>query len=274
MSNIVNAVQVFAVEEPLGGDIIRLDRVSKRFSGRHADTRALDNVSLDVPRGSFVALVGPSGCGKTTLLNLVAGLLSPDQGTVVYDGAAVRGPNARVGYLTQLDALLPWRTVLSNVTLPLEIRRVPKQKRVDEAAAIIDRVGLKGFERHYPGQLSGGMRKRVALARTLIYQPETLLLDEPFSALDAQTRVVIQTQLQAIVRDLRLTVVLVTHDITEAIALADTIVVFSRRPARILESIRVPPPPARPAARGGVGNDPTYERVWKLLADQIDITDG
>jgi NitT/TauT family transport system ATP-binding protein len=274
MNNVVNAAQAFANSVPFGDDIIRLDRISKGFPGRHGDTRALDNVSLDVRRGSFAALVGPSGCGKTTLLNLIAGLLPPDQGTVIYGGAAVRGPNARVGYLTQLDALLPWRTVLGNVALPLEIRRLPRRERLEAASAIIDRVGLKGFERHYPGQLSGGMRKRVALARTLIYRPETLLLDEPFSALDAQTRVVIQRQLQDLVRELGLTVVLVTHDINEAIALSDTIVVFSRRPARIIETIRVPSQPARAAPRAGTSNDTTYDRVWELLADEIDITAG
>jgi NitT/TauT family transport system ATP-binding protein len=274
MNSVINAAQAFASSVPFGDDVIRLDRISKGFPSRHGDTRALDNVSLDVRRGSFAALVGPSGCGKTTLLNLIAGLLPPDQGTLIYGGAAVRGPNARVGYLTQLDALLPWRTVLGNVVLPLEIRRVPRRERLEAASAIIDRVGLKGFERHYPGQLSGGMRKRVALARTLIYRPETLLLDEPFSALDAQTRVVIQRQLQDLVRDLGLTVVLVTHDINEAIALADTIVVFSRRPARIIETIRVPPQPARAVARAGTSNNATYDRVWELLADEIDITAG
>jgi NitT/TauT family transport system ATP-binding protein len=274
MNNVVNAAQAFANSVPIGDDIICLDRVSKSFPGRHGDTRALDNVSLDVRRGSFAALVGPSGCGKTTLLNLIAGLLPADQGTVTYGGAAVRGPNARVGYLTQLDALLPWRTALGNVAVPLEIRRLPRRERLEAASAIIDRVGLKGFERHYPGQLSGGMRKRVALARTLIYRPETLLLDEPFSALDAQTRVVIQRQLQDLVRELGLTVVLVTHDINEAIALSDTIVVFSRRPARIIETIPVPPQPARAAPRAGTSNDATYDRVWELLADEIDITAG
>jgi NitT/TauT family transport system ATP-binding protein len=272
MSSIVSAARAFAAAVPLASDIVRITGVSKSFAGNGAGTPALDNVSLDVRRGSFMALVGPSGCGKTTLLNLIAGLLPPDQGTILYDGAPVRGANTRVGYLTQLDALLPWRTVLSNVALPLEIRRLPKQKRHEAAAAIIERVGLKGFERHYPGQLSGGMRKRAAIARTLIYQPETLLLDEPFSALDAQTRLMIQRQLQDIVRELGLTVVLVTHDISEAIALSDTIAVFSRRPARILETIHVPQHAARAVTRTGAGNDPISDRIWNLLAAEIDIT--
>jgi NitT/TauT family transport system ATP-binding protein len=274
MNSFTSTAQAFAASVPISGEIIRFDGISKSFRSNHGDTPALDNISLTVRRGGFIALVGPSGCGKTTLLNLIAGLLSADRGNVVYDGASVRGPNARVGYLTQLDALLPWRTVLGNVALPLEIRRVAKVERLKAAQAIIDRVGLKGFERHFPGQLSGGMRKRVALARTLIYQPETLLLDEPFSALDAQTRLVIQKQLQELVRELGLTVILVTHDIAEAIALSDTIVVFSRRPARIIETIRVPPQPVRSTPRLGSTDDATYDHVWALLADEIDITAG
>jgi NitT/TauT family transport system ATP-binding protein len=274
MNSFTSASQAFAASVPIGGEILRFDGISKSFQSSHGATPALDNVSLAVRRGEFIALVGPSGCGKTTLLNLIAGLLAADRGTVTYDGAPVRGPNARVGYLTQLDALLPWRTVLGNVALPLEIRRVAKVERLAAARAIIDRVGLKGFERHFPGQLSGGMRKRVALARTLIYQPETLLLDEPFSALDAQTRVVIQKQLQELVRELGLTVMFVTHDIGEAIALSDTIVVFSRRPARIIETLRVPPQPVRSTPRVGATDDATFDHVWALLAGEIDITAG
>jgi NitT/TauT family transport system ATP-binding protein len=248
--------------------------ISKRFVSAQGDTPALDNVSLDVRKGQFIALIGPSGCGKTTLLNLIAGLIPPDSGTVAYEGTEVKGPNTKVGYLTQLDALLPWRTVLGNVALPLEIRRVPKGERLEQARLIIERVGLKGFERHYPGQLSGGMKKRVAMARTLIYQPETLLLDEPFSALDAQTRIVIQRQLQELVSELGLTVLLVTHDIAEAIALADTIAVFSKRPARLLETIRVAHPQGwkfGPALRS---SDAIYDQVWTLLSKEFDMAIG
>jgi NitT/TauT family transport system ATP-binding protein len=277
MSNVGNTVVALERAGEIGSDIIRFDGVSKSFRNgasarRSGATRAIEGVSFSVRKGSFVALIGPSGCGKTTLLNLIAGLLPADQGSVIYDGAPVRGPNARVGYLTQLDALLPWRSVLGNVTLPLEIRQVPRRERIEAAVAIIKRVGLEGFERHFPGQLSGGMRKRVALARTLIYRPETLLLDEPFSALDAQTRVVIQRQLQTLAHELGLTIVLVTHDLNEAIALSDTIIVFSRRPARIIETMRVPNQQARRAPRIGDGAGALHDRIWTLLADQIDIT--
>jgi NitT/TauT family transport system ATP-binding protein len=258
--------------------MIRFERVSKGFyhrgfGGWTASTPALADVSLNVQKGSFVAWIGPSGCGKTTLLNLAAGLLAADEGLALYDGAVVRGPNTRAGYLTQTDALLPWRSVLGNVALPLEIRRVPRGQRLEAANTIIDRVGLKGFERHFPSQLSGGMRKRVALARTLIYQPETLLLDEPLSALDAQTREVIQRQLKDLARDLGLTVVLVTHDIKEAITLADTIVVFSRRPARVIGTFEVPQQLPHLTPRLTNPSDTLHDRVRSLLADQIDITD-
>lgn len=274
MSGLAGATRTRPAAPPVADDVIRFDAVSKRFASGPVETWALDAVSLSVPRGAFVALVGPSGCGKTTLLNLVAGLLSADSGAVSYRGAPVRGPNSHVGYLTQIDALLPWRTVLANIALPLEIKRAPKAGRIAAVRDIIDRIGLGGFERHYPGQLSGGMRKRVALARTLIYQPETLLLDEPFSALDAQTRVILQKQLQKLVRDRGLTVLLVTHDIDEAIALADTIIVFSRRPARVLESIPVPAQPESGSTRRGGASGAICDRVWALLADQIDITAG
>lgn len=277
MNKLANTV--VALERPIQttGDIIRFDGVSKTFrnagSASHGGgTHALENVSFNVRQGSFVALIGPSGCGKTTLLNLVAGLLTAEQGRVIYDGEPVLHPNARVGYLTQVDALLPWRSVLGNVTLPLEIRRLPRAQRRESATAIIKRVGLEGFERHFPGQLSGGMRKRAALARTLVYQPETLLLDEPFSALDAQTRLVMQRQLKALAQELGLTVLLVTHDINEALALADTIIVFSRRPARLIETLRVPDHQVRRAPRIGDGADLLHDRIWALLADQIDIT--
>lgn len=262
---------------PPANDVIRFESISKSFRGGHfgkrtADTHTLDNINLNVQQGSFVAWIGPSGCGKTTLLNLAAGLLPADVGAVIYDGAALKGPNTRVGYLTQNDALLPWRTVIGNVALPLEIRHVARGTRLDAAKTMIDRVGLKGFERHFPSQLSGGMRKRVALARTLIYRPETLLLDEPFSALDAQTRTVIQQQLKELTRELGLTVVLVTHDIKEAIALSDKIVVFSRRPARIIETFDVPQQP-RLASRIASSGDALHDRIWRLLAEQIDISD-
>ncbi|MDB5644138.1 MAG: taurine-transporting AtPase, partial [Hyphomicrobiales bacterium] len=165
--------------------VLSFSRITKSFAHEGRATPVVDGVDLRIGRGEVVAFLGPSGCGKTTLLNMAAGLLAPDVGVTSYAGEAIAGPNTRVGYLTQADALLPWRTTLGNVLLPLDVRGTPRAEKRERARAILDKVGLSGSERHFPSQLSGGMRKRAALARTLVYSPETLLLDEPFGALDA-----------------------------------------------------------------------------------------
>jgi NitT/TauT family transport system ATP-binding protein len=248
----------------LGRPMLAFDAVGRRFG----DLSALEQISLTVERGNFVALVGPSGCGKTTLLNVAAGLAQPDTGTVYYDGAPLLKPNTSAGYLTQDDALLPWRDVLGNVALPLEIKGVDKAARFARAREIIRKVGLADFERHRPSQLSGGMRKRVSLARTLVYRPETLLLDEPFAALDAQTRVLMQKQLLDLCRELKLTVLLVTHDIGEAIALSNRIVLLSGRPGRIIEVLDVPHRPDHDVFHRERGNEGLYAHIWDHLAAQ------
>jgi NitT/TauT family transport system ATP-binding protein len=244
--------------------MLEFDAVSRRF----ADLPVLEAISLKIEHGDFVALVGPSGCGKTTLLNLAAGLLQPDEGAVYYSDARLLQPNTNAGYLTQDDALLPWRDVLTNVALPLEIKGIKKPARFDAARDIIRKVGLAGFERHRPSELSGGMRKRVSLARTLIYKPETLLLDEPFGALDAQTRVLMQKQLLDLCREFKLTVLLVTHDIGEAIALSSRIVLLSARPARIAEVLEVTHDPTHDVFRRERGNDELRAYIWDHLAAQ------
>jgi NitT/TauT family transport system ATP-binding protein len=223
--------------------LIELKAVTKDFVAREgAVIRALGPIDLVVPRKSFVALVGPSGCGKSTVLNIVAGLAEPTSGTAHYDGIPVASPNRRVGYMTQKDTLLPWRTVLENVVISLELkqRATSKSERTDRAAKIIETVGLKGFEHHYPSELSGGMRKRAALARMLIYEPETLLLDEPFGALDAQLKIVMQQELLRLVQDRQMTTIFVTHDLEEAILLADKVIVFTSRPGQIKTERDIP----------------------------------
>ena len=187
---------------------IRLTGVAKRFATRDREVQALQPIDLTVRDHEFVALVGPSGCGKSTILNLVAGLLAPSEGRIWYDGEPVNGLNRNVGYMTQKDTLLPWRSAADNVRIALELkcRSVPRAEANARVRQIIDLVGLNGFERHYPAELSGGMRKRVALARTLIYQPETLLMDEPFGALDAQLKLLMLAQLQDLTRLRRMTV--------------------------------------------------------------------
>jgi NitT/TauT family transport system ATP-binding protein len=246
------------------GAIVAFDGVSHNFAG----LPVLAQIDLQIARGSFVALVGPSGCGKTTLLNLAAGLAQPTQGTVSYNGTRIAKPNTSAGYLTQDDALLPWRDVLANIALPLEIKGIDKTSRLARARDMIRKVGLTGFEHHRPAQLSGGMRKRVSLARTLIYQPETLLLDEPFGALDAQTRMLMQKQLFDLYREFKLTVLLVTHDIGEAIALADRIALLSARPGRLVEVLDVQHPENRDVFRREHGNEELYTHIWDHLAAQ------
>jgi NitT/TauT family transport system ATP-binding protein len=255
-----------APAEPAPGaaPMLAFDGVGHGFG----DLTVLKEITLRVERGAVVALVGPSGCGKTTLLNLAAGLAQPDAGAVYYNGTRLTKPNTSAGYLTQDDALLPWRDVLGNVALPLEIKGVDKASRLERARQIIRRVGLAGFEHHRPSQLSGGMRKRVSLARTLIYRPETLLLDEPFGALDAQTRVLMQKQLLDLYREFGLTVLLVTHDIGEALALADKIALLTGRPGRLAEVLEVRHPEDRDIFSRERQNDDLYAHIWDHLAAQ------
>jgi NitT/TauT family transport system ATP-binding protein len=247
---------------------VELKQVSKRFPGQSGATLALQEVSFAVGKGEFISIIGPSGCGKSTVLNLAAGLMRPDAGTVLFDGAPVNGPNQRVGYMTQDDALFPWRSVLDNVALPLEIRRVPKTERLERAHDILQRVGLAEFSRHLPSQLSGGMRKRVSLARTLVYGPEFLLLDEPFSALDAQTRIVIQFELKKIIAELGLTVILVTHDLHEAIGLSDRVLVFSRRPARLIDSVWIARSGDGELSSSAAAREEIYAHLWHSLTGE------
>jgi sulfonate transport system ATP-binding protein len=252
---------------------IRLTGVGKRFVTRDREVEALQPIDLTVQPHEFVALVGPSGCGKSTILNLVAGLLAPSEGRVCYNGEEVAGLNRSVGYMTQKDTLLPWRSAADNIRIALELkcRAVPRAEANARVGQIIDLVGLTGFERHYPAELSGGMRKRVALARTLIYEPETLLMDEPFGALDAQLKLLMLDQLQELTRQRRMTVVFVTHDLGEAITLADRVVVFSARPGRIraIRSIALPRP--RDVFRIRFTEDfaHLHESLWDELKDEV-----
>ncbi|MBV9796126.1 MAG: ABC transporter ATP-binding protein [Actinobacteria bacterium] len=202
---------------------------------------ALARTDLVVQPGEFVSLVGPSGSGKTTLLNILAGLLTPTRGQVTITGANPAGAGVPVvGYMTQHDTLLPWRTALRNVAFPLELARTPKQERLTRAAGLLDRVGLAGFAGHYPHQLSGGMRQRVSLARALIYGPPVLLLDEPFGALDGTTRLALHQVLAGVCNDLGTTVLLVTHDLAEAVSLSDRVLALAPRPGRVVREFTIP----------------------------------
>jgi len=209
--------------------------------------QALANVSLVVPSGRFVSLIGPSGCGKSTIFNIVAGLLEPTEGRVMIDGEDATGTIGRVGYMLQKDLLLPWRTVLDNVILGMEIQGKPLREARERALPLLRKYGLSGFEYLYPNSLSGGMRQRAALLRTLLFDTDVILLDEPFGALDAQTKAHMQEWLMQLWSDFQKTVVFVTHDVEEAIFLSDEIHVMGTRPGRILEGIPIPLP--RPRAR-------------------------
>src|SRR5271157_6667184 len=252
---------------------IRLAGVGKRFITRDREVQALQPTDLAVQPHEFVALVGPSGCGKSTILNMIAGLLPPSEGIVSYDGAPVTGLNRNVGYMTQKDTLLPWRSAADNIRIALELkcRAVPRREATQRVAQMIELVGLSGFERHYPAELSGGMRKRVALARTLIYEPETLLMDEPFGALDAQLKLLLLDQLQALTRQRRMTVLFVTHDLGEAITLADRVVVFSARPGRIraVREIDLQRPRDVFTVRFGADFARLHEALWNELKDEV-----
>jgi NitT/TauT family transport system ATP-binding protein len=250
---------------------IEIRGVSKLFVRRGREVVALDDFSLSIGSGEFVAFVGPSGCGKSTLLNMVAGILEPTSGVIEHDGKVVNGPNRAVGYMTQADSLLPWRTAEDNVMLPLRLRGMSQSEARERAANLLATVNLSGFHKHFPNELSGGMRKRVALAQVLAYDPGTLLMDEPFGALDAQLKLVMQNELLGIWERTRKTVVFVTHDLAEAIALADRVIVFTGRPGRIKleEHIDLDRPRDVFRDRFSTRFQAIYERIWQALEPEI-----
>jgi NitT/TauT family transport system ATP-binding protein len=200
---------------------------------------AVGDVTFSVRDREVVALIGPSGCGKSTLLNIGSGLTAPSEGMAFVDGERVEGPNDHVAFMLQKDLLLPWRTIEENVMFGVEIKGVVAAERRRRAAALLDNLKLAEFARHYPHQLSGGMRQRVALARTLAVDPSVLLLDEPFSAVDAQTRMVLQRELAQTLKRAGKTALLITHDLLEAVTLSDRVLVMSRRPGRIIDEIEI-----------------------------------
>lgn len=247
---------------------IHVEAVSHAFATPgSAATLALDDVSFDVPKGQFLALVGASGCGKTTILNMVAGLIQPVAGNIMVNGERVMKPSRRTGYMFARDGLLPWRSARSNIEVGLELRGVAPDERARRGMQLLDMIGLGAFGHAYPRQLSQGMRQRVALARTLAIDPETLLMDEPFAALDAQTKLMLQAEFLRIWERDRKTVVFVTHDLSEAVALSDRVIVLTRRPGRIQADIAIDLPRPRDPER--IRFDPHYlklsEQVWQAL---------
>lgn len=214
---------------------LSFDNIQKSFSGLHV----IDSFSRDIEDGELVALVGPSGCGKSTLLHIAAGLETPGSGSILADGQPITGPHPQRTLMFQENALYPWLTLLQNVALALEFQKIDKQEAQLQARNWLVKVNLEGFEAYYPHQVSGGMRQRAALARAFISRPQVLLLDEPFGALDALTRMTLQDALRELIREERPTVLLVTHDVDEALFLADRILVFSARPATVLREFNL-----------------------------------
>ncbi len=245
--------------------VIEFRSVVARFGALHA----MGPTTLSVRRGEFLAIVGPSGCGKSTLLNMLAGTLMPASGEVLYKGKQVAAINHDVGYITQKNFCLPWRTVEANVRLPLEFRRVGKAEIDQRVAHVIEKVGLSGFEKAYPKQLSGGMLQRVMIARTLAYAPDIYMMDEPFGSLDAQLRTKMHAEVLRLWQETGATFLFVTHDLQEAITLADRVVVLSRRPGvpKLVLDIDLP----RPRDVIGVQGDPAFGAYLKQLWSALDF---
>ena len=245
---------------------LQVSHLGKTFG----DLRALQDINLAVERGEFIALVGPSGCGKTTFLRIVAGLEPASSGEVALDGRAVRGPGVDRGFVFQSDNLLPWRTVFANAIIGREVAGHVGPAERQRTMELLKLVGLEGFEHYHPRQLSGGMRQRVNLARALAIDPEILLMDEPFSSLDAQTREIMQTELMRIWEDGRKTVLFVTHQIDEAVFLADRVLVFARRPGRLRESVAIELPRPRSLAIKRTVEFVRYvDHIWRLIEDDV-----
>ena len=245
--------------------LLEVERISKRFETERGAVHALDNVSLDVKQGEFVAVIGPSGCGKSTLFNIIGGLLEDYEGEIRVNGRAVEGSHREIGMVFQEESTFPWRTTLDNVAFPLEAAGMGKAERHERARALVRLVGLEGFEHRYPAELSGGMRQRTALARTLAFQPKILLMDEPFASLDEQTRLLLGDKLLQIQAALNQTTLLITHNIAEAVQLADRVLVMSYRPGRVKQIVTIDLP--RPRTSEIIGSEQFGRYVAMVWAD-------
>jgi len=274
LAELVTGVRTGARAEPETAlPAIRLDHVSKWFFKNGKRFIALDDITADIPEGAFITLVGPSGCGKTTIFNMIAGFARADRGAVICRGETITRPNIGIGYMTQKDALLPWRSVLANVTLPLYLQKVPAIEARARALDMLARVGLKSFAEHLPRELSGGMQKRAALARTLVFNPAILLMDEPFGNVDIQLKLQLQRELMGLWESSRKTVVFVTHDLEEAIALADRVCVLTARPATLKKVYEIDLP--RPRVTSEIRYHPRFVEIsrdiWHDLREEVQI---
>jgi NitT/TauT family transport system ATP-binding protein len=245
--------------------LLVVDNIVKRFETPEGTLTAVDGISFNVTPGEFVAVIGPSGCGKSTLFNIIGGLLGEYDGRVNVAGETLHGPHPSIGMIFQEESTFPWRTVLDNVAFPLEIAGMAKAERLERARHFVELVGLDGFERRYPSELSGGMRQRVSMARTLASEPKILLMDEPFAALDEQTRLLLGDKVLQIQQDLKQTTLLITHNLTEAVQLSDRILVMTYRPGRTKRMVEIKLP--RPRSSEIVGSDAFGHYVAQIWSD-------
>ncbi len=253
---------------PVPGDapaLLLVDDVSMHFQTPEGPLVAVDHVSMSVRQGEFLSVIGPSGCGKSTLFNIIGGLQGGFDGKVTVAGEQITGPHPAIGMVFQEESTFPWRTVLDNVAFPLEILKMGKKERYEKARHFITMVGLDGFERRYPSELSGGMRQRVSLARTLAFEPKILLMDEPFAALDEQTRLLLGDKILQIQQDLKQTTLLITHNITEAAQLSDRVLVMTYRPGKLKRMVDISLP--RPRTSEVVGSQEFGRYVAQIWAD-------
>ena len=242
--------------------------VSLTYQTKSDEIKAIDNLSFNCAKGEFLSIIGPSGCGKTTVLSLIAGLIKPSSGKIIINGIDKSKDDAKIelGYMLQKDQLFPWRTIEKNVFLPLEIKGINTKENREYALSLLEKYGLIEFRKNYPSELSGGMRQRVALIRTLAYKPQLLLLDEPFSALDSQTRLNVCEDVYKIIKQEEKTTILVTHDISEAISMSDKIIVLSNRPAQVKSIFRPNLNGGSPLRnRENKNFGALFEKIWKEL---------
>lgn len=256
---------------------LEISDLNYSYHTKAGETKALSGIDLNVRKGEFLAIVGPSGCGKSTLLNLVAGLLPVKEGSITLEGTSVQEHRDKIGYMLQKDHLLPWRTTEENISLGLEINKMQTKEKLELMEHLLKQYGLYEFRKVKPGELSGGMRQRAALIRTLVMEPELLLLDEPFSALDYQTRLSVADDIYEILKKEGKTAILITHDIAEAISMSERIIVLTRRPGRIKKEVQINltmkegRKPAKPSeARGAAEFAAYYQEIWKELMDHAD----
>ena len=261
----IAATQTIAPRPSPRPAVLVVDDIVKHFETPEGVATAVDHVSFDVRQGEFLAVIGPSGCGKSTLFNIIGGLLDGYQGQVTIAGETVTGPHPSIGMVFQEESTFPWRTVLDNVAFPLEIAGMAKAERSERARHFVSLVGLDGFERRYPAELSGGMRQRVSMARTLASQPKIMLMDEPFGALDEQTRLLLGDKVLQIQQELDQTTLLITHNITEAVQLSDRILVMTYRPGRLKRMVEIKLP--RPRTSEIVSSEAFGRYVAQIWAD-------